>query len=138
MKDNKSATFKYNNGDEDTVIDAILDGGEYFIDAPKTNPKKDYMTFDYWAADEAGTTAFDWTAGITADTVVYAKFYDVVTVAEFKAKADSDTTYYILENVEITSTYGSSWATYGNFNVKDSTGEVLIYGLVNEVESKAR
>ena len=48
-----------------------------------------------------------------------------VTVAEFLAAAEDNTTMYELTGVitNVTNT------TYGNFYLKDSTGEVLIYGL---------
>lgn len=55
----------------------------------------------------------------------------VVTVAEFLAAAEDETTMYELTGV-ITRMYrenNSNDTLYGNFYLKDSTGEVLIYGL---------
>lgn len=66
------ATLKYNNGDADGILEAVKDGDSYYIDAPKTNPKKPYMEFDFWAIDEAGTTKFNFAEPITKDVTLYA------------------------------------------------------------------
>ncbi len=66
------ATLKYNNGEPDGILEAVKDGDSYYIDAPKTNPKKPYMEFDFWAADEAGTTKFNFADPITGNVTLYA------------------------------------------------------------------
>lgn len=76
----------------------------------------------YGASEAASVTV------ITEAEVVGPK---VVTVAEFLAAAEDDSTMYELTGV-ITRMYrenNSNDTLYGNFYLKDSTGEVLIYGL---------
>ena len=70
--------------------------------------------------EEAETKAFDFTIQQTAAEPPF----KVATVAEFIAAAE-DKTMYELTGV-ITSVTNT---TYGNFYLKDATGEVLIYGL---------
>ena len=70
--------------------------------------------------EEAETKAFEFTIQQTAAEPPF----KVVTVAEFIAAAE-DNTMYELTGV-ITSVTNT---TYGNFYLKDETGEVLIYGL---------
>jgi hypothetical protein len=70
--------------------------------------------------EEAETKAFDFTIKQTAAEPPF----KVATVAEFIAAAE-DKTMYELTGV-ITSVTNT---TYGNFYLKDATGEVLIYGL---------
>lgn len=70
-------------------------------------------------------------ASVTVTTEAEVVGPKVVTVAEFLAAAEDDSTMYELTGV-ITRMYrenNSNDTLYGNFYLKDSTGEVLIYGL---------
>ena len=70
-------------------------------------------------------------ASVTVTTEAEVVGPKVVTVAEFSAAAEDNSTMYELTGV-ITRMYrenNSNDTLYGNFYLKDSTGEVLIYGL---------
>lgn len=70
-------------------------------------------------------------ASVTITTEAEVVGPKVVTVAEFLAAAEDNSTMYELTGV-ITRMYhenNSNDTLYGNFYLKDSTGEVLIYGL---------
>lgn len=70
-------------------------------------------------------------ASVTVTTEAESVGPKSVTVAEFLAAAEDNTTMYELTGV-ITRMYrenNSNDTLYGNFYLKDSTGEVLIYGL---------
>lgn len=70
-------------------------------------------------------------ASVTVTTEAEVVGPKVVTVAEFLAAAEDNSTMYELTGV-ITRMYhenNSNDTLYGNFYLKDSTGEVLIYGL---------
>ena len=70
-------------------------------------------------------------ASVTVTTEAEVVGPKVVTVAEFLAAAEDSSTMYELTGV-ITRMYrenNSNDTLYGNFYLKDSTGEVLIYGL---------
>ena len=78
------------------------------------------------ASDYAGLTGarFDGTTTPTPEPEPTPSEVVKATVAEFLAAAEDDTIYELTG--EITSVTNT---TYGNFYLKDSTGEVLIYGL---------
>ena len=97
--------------------------GEVVVTVPATDlTEPNPVTYKVVVAteEEAETKAFEFTIKQTAAEPAF----KVVTVAEFLAAAE-DKTMYQLTGV-ITSVTNT---TYGNFYLKDATGEVLIYGL---------
>ena len=75
----------------------------------------------YYTVSEAATVTATTEAEATVEPEPSAK---TVTVAEFLAAAEDDTMYQLTGKItRVTNT------TYGNFYLKDATGEVLIYGL---------
>ena len=66
--------------------------------------------------------------------------HDVKTVADFLAAEVVNTVYYVLRG-EVVEASGDGtkkdMETYGNFNIKDETGEVYVYGVLNNLKDKA-
>ena len=58
---------------------------------------------------------------------IYAQAATQITIAEFISNADTETTYRL--RGEVTNIKNT---TYGNFTLKDETGSIYIYGLLNE------
>jgi len=66
-----AVSFDTNEG---SAVDTLVVEKGTNATAPATDPTKDGYTFDGWYADEDLTTEFDFTANITEDTTVYAKW----------------------------------------------------------------
>ena len=64
------ATFKANNGSQDTVV-KVFDGKTV---AKPSDPSKAGFAFAGWFADEALTSAYDFDAPVTGDVTLYAKW----------------------------------------------------------------
>ena len=65
--------------------------------------------------------------------------HDVLTVESFLATEESKTAYYVLSGTVVASAPEGSkvdLATYGNFTLKDETGEVYVYGVLNNMLEK--
>ena len=72
--------------------------------------------------------------------VIEAVAHDVKTVADFLAAEESKTVYYVLRGEVIEATGDGTkndMETYGNFSIKDETGEVYVYGVLNNLKDKA-
>ena len=65
--------------------------------------------------------------------------HDVLTVADFLATEESKSAYYVLSGTVVASAPEGSkidLETYGNFTIKDETGEVYVYGVLNNMLEK--
>ena len=71
------------------------------------------------------------TSGAKLEDSYKASDLEKVTVAGFLAKPESKDTYYRLSGTIVTSSESKTdLNTYGNFGLKDETGEVYVYGLL--------
>ena len=77
-------------------------------------------------ASFAGNDAYK--AGTASYTLTVSPSLEIVTVAQFLTKEVNSTAWYQLTG-KLTSIDGTNGAKYGNFTLKDSTGEVYVYGL---------
>ena len=64
----------------DTVVDKLLVRPDAAITAPDVTPLKDGSYFNGWYADEDCTVEFDFAAGISKDTIIYAGWRTPVSV----------------------------------------------------------
>lgn len=66
----------------------------------------------------------------TVEMIAYS--VETVTIAQFREKADSKDTYYMISGIVSEATEDGTkndLETYGNFNLTDETGSVYIYGV---------
>lgn len=99
------------------VGDVVVVYGElmnYMGNTPETVQKGSYLYSLNGVTEPTGGQSVDYSAA------------EAKTIAEFIAAADGSTYYKITGEV-----YGSINTQYGNFNIKDSTGSVYVYGVSN-------
>ncbi len=120
-----TVTFESNGGS--TVESIITEGG--LIEAPE-DPTRDGYVFAGWYEDEDFTDPFDFeTETVDSDLTLYAKWEDVLTVAEMIAlcEAQGSTTSTARYYVQGTITSIEN-ATYGSMYIEDETGSIYVYG----------
>lgn len=67
------------NGASTQTVSVTLTDGVDTVMAPSTNPTYEGHTFDGWYTDQAGKSAYDFTADVTASMTLYAKWTPAAT-----------------------------------------------------------
>lgn len=93
------------------------------------DPTKELSTFVGWYVDEELTTPFDFDTPITSNTILYAKWNDIISTIE-EAKA---TTNKVKIQGEVTGCTGTS-----EFYIQDSSGAVRINGISSSSVKKGQ
>lgn len=132
-------TLVFNNGSDNGEVKVEV-GSKLNV----STPTKEGYEFGGWYKDAGCTDAQKWDVEndtITQDVTLYAKWTeidptlrdDIITVAKAleicgKLEADAESTerYYLRGTIEITND------SYGQVNLTDETGTIMVYGLYNE------